>query len=63
MLPDPPRGSGLRPSVYRAARLLYHENPPTLKIDETPVSAYNYCAQLTYIIGTFSTKNVEFRRR
>ena len=25
------------PSVYRAARLLYHENPPTSKLNETPV--------------------------
>ena len=24
------------PSVYRAARLLYHENPPTSKINENP---------------------------
>ena len=24
------------PLVYRAARLLYHENPPTSKINETP---------------------------
>ena len=32
---DPPKG--LRgPLVYRAARLLYHENPPTSKLDETP---------------------------
>ena len=24
------------PSVYRAAHLLYHENPPTSKINENP---------------------------
>ena len=33
---DPLEARAFGPSVYRAARLLYHENPPTSKLNETP---------------------------
>ena len=30
------------PSVYRGARLLYHENSPTPKLNETPEGGSNF---------------------
>ena len=34
---DPPRGLGLWPLGLCICRLLYHQNPPTSKLNETPV--------------------------
>ena len=36
MPPDPLEPWAFGPSVHKAARLLYHENPPTSKLNETP---------------------------
>lgn len=36
MPPDPLEARASGPSVYRYTRLLYHENPPTSKFNETP---------------------------
>ena len=40
MPPDPLEARASGPSVYRYTRLLYHENPPTSKFNETPAD-YN----------------------
>ena len=36
MLPDPLETRAFGPSIYRGARLPYHENPPTSKVNEIP---------------------------
>ena len=36
MPPDPLEARASGPSVYRYTRLLYYENPPTSKFNETP---------------------------
>ena len=36
MPPAPLEARAFGPSIYRAARLIYNENPPTSKLNETP---------------------------
>ena len=58
---DPLEARAFGPSVYRAARLLYHENPPTSKLNETPEMERESSKECSFFFswrkGNFSSRN------
>ena len=49
MPPDPPRGSGLRPSLLQGTWLLTSQCPSTSKVNENPVSGGVFCNLAEYL--------------
>ena len=61
---DPLEARAFGPSIYRAARLLYNENPPTSKLNETPVIPDSSYAGTKTTLGRASVRTYKrsFRR-